>query len=85
MSRVVHDPAHAAIVRSIVQLGHILGLSVVAEGTETTAEHARVAALGADIAQGYLIARPSRRPISPAGWTTETARWPRRRPDLEES
>jgi diguanylate cyclase (GGDEF)-like protein len=58
VSRVVTDPAHAAIVRSIVQLGHTLGLRVVAEGIETEAEHARVAALGADIAQGYLIARP---------------------------
>jgi diguanylate cyclase (GGDEF)-like protein len=58
VSRVVDDPAHAAIVRSIVQLGHTLGLRVVAEGVETEAEHARVAALGADIAQGYLIARP---------------------------
>jgi diguanylate cyclase (GGDEF)-like protein len=58
VSRVVADPAHAAIVCSIVQLGHTLGLQVVAEGVETEAEQARVESLGADIAQGYLIARP---------------------------
>jgi diguanylate cyclase len=58
ISRMVADPAHAAIVRSIIQLGHTLGLQVVAEGVETAAEHAHVVGLGADIAQGFLIARP---------------------------
>jgi diguanylate cyclase len=50
--------ADAAIVRSIVDLGHNLGLRVVAEGVETEAMWAALAALGCDIAQGYLIARP---------------------------
>ena len=58
VSRVVADPTHAAIVRSIIQLGHTLGLRVVAEGIEREAEYAQLLALGADIAQGYLIARP---------------------------
>jgi diguanylate cyclase (GGDEF)-like protein len=58
VSRVVADRTHAAIVRSIIQLGHTLGLRVVAEGIEHDAEYARVLALGADIAQGFLIARP---------------------------
>jgi EAL domain-containing protein (putative c-di-GMP-specific phosphodiesterase class I) len=58
VSRVVADRTQAAIVRSIIQLGHTLGLRVVAEGIEHDAEYARVLALGADIAQGFLIARP---------------------------
>jgi diguanylate cyclase (GGDEF)-like protein len=58
VSRVVADPTHAAIVRSIIQLGHTLGLRVVAEGIEREAEYAHLRALGADVAQGYLIARP---------------------------
>ena len=58
VSRVVADPTHAAIVRSIIQLGHTLGLRVVAEGIERDSEYAHLLALGADIAQGYLIARP---------------------------
>jgi diguanylate cyclase (GGDEF)-like protein len=58
VSRVVADHTHAAIVRSIIQLGHTLGLRVVAEGIEEEAEYARLLALGADIAQGFLIARP---------------------------
>jgi EAL domain-containing protein (putative c-di-GMP-specific phosphodiesterase class I) len=58
VARVVADPTHAAIVRSIIQLGHTLGLRVVAEGIEREAEYAQLLALGADIAQGYLIGRP---------------------------
>jgi EAL domain-containing protein (putative c-di-GMP-specific phosphodiesterase class I) len=58
ISGVVADPTHAAIVRSVVQLGHSLGLQVVAEGVEDELTYARVAGLGADVVQGYLIARP---------------------------
>jgi EAL domain-containing protein (putative c-di-GMP-specific phosphodiesterase class I) len=49
---------HRAIVRSIVELGHSLGLQVVAEGVETEQVIAILAAAGCDIAQGYLLARP---------------------------
>ncbi len=50
--------AHAAIVRSVIDLGHNLGLQVVAEGVETTEVAALLKAAGCDIAQGYLLARP---------------------------
>lgn len=46
------------IVRSTIDLGHNLGLSVVAEGVETSATQARLRELGCDIAQGYGISRP---------------------------
>jgi diguanylate cyclase len=49
---------HAAIVRSVVDLGHNLGLQVVAEGVETRQAAALLTATGCDIAQGYLLARP---------------------------
>jgi diguanylate cyclase (GGDEF)-like protein len=52
------NPAHAAIVRSVVDLGHNLGLQVVAEGVETQETVALLTATGCDIAQGYLLARP---------------------------
>ena len=52
------NPAHAAIVRSVVDLGHNLGLQVVAEGVETYEIVALLTATGCDIAQGYLLARP---------------------------
>lgn len=48
----------AMIVRSVIDLGHNLGLRVVAEGVETNALFDAVAALGCDEAQGYFISRP---------------------------
>jgi len=52
------NPSHAAIVRSIVDLGHNLGLQVVAEGVETEDVVAALASVDCDIAQGYLLSRP---------------------------
>jgi diguanylate cyclase len=52
------NPAHAAIVRSIVDLGHNLHFHVVGEGVETTETWERLRDSGCDSAQGYLIARP---------------------------
>jgi diguanylate cyclase (GGDEF)-like protein/PAS domain S-box-containing protein len=46
------------IVRSIIGLGHNLGLTVVAEGVETRATWELVDALGCDVVQGYYISRP---------------------------
>jgi len=46
------------LVRSIIELGHNLGVRVVAEGVETPAMLERITALGCDRAQGFLIARP---------------------------
>ena len=52
------NPAHAAIVRSIVDLGHNLSLSVVGEGVETEETLATLRRSGCDVAQGFLLARP---------------------------
>lgn len=48
----------AAIVRTIINMSHDLGISTVAEGVETTVELEMIAALGCDFYQGYLLARP---------------------------
>jgi EAL domain-containing protein (putative c-di-GMP-specific phosphodiesterase class I) len=48
----------AAIVRSTVDLGHSLGLTVVAEGVESEAVIQKLRELGCDIAQGFEISRP---------------------------
>ncbi|MDX6600459.1 MAG: hypothetical protein QOE87_4346, partial [Gaiellales bacterium] len=48
----------AAIVRSIITLGHDLGLEVVAEGVEAEATYDQLARLGCDTAQGYWLSRP---------------------------
>jgi len=52
------DDANTKIVRSIVDLGHNLGLRVVAEGVEDRITWDALAALGCDIAQGYYLSRP---------------------------
>jgi diguanylate cyclase (GGDEF)-like protein len=52
------DRRNAAIVRSTIELGHNLGLVVVAEGVETEHELAELRRFGCDEAQGFLFARP---------------------------
>ena len=52
------DRKNAAIVRSTIELGHNLGLTVVAEGVETDHELAELRRYGCDSAQGYYFARP---------------------------
>ncbi|HCG00908.1 MAG TPA: hypothetical protein DEV93_10245, partial [Chloroflexi bacterium] len=46
------------IVRTIVELGHSLGLQVVAEGVETDDIAKLLAAMHCDFAQGYYKSRP---------------------------
>ena len=48
----------ATIVRTVVELGHNLGLKVVAEGVETKEMLDRLNAFGCDQAQGYFISQP---------------------------
>ena len=54
----LQNPAHAAIVRSIIDLGHNLGLRVVGEGVETDNVLIALREAGCDVAQGFLLARP---------------------------
>jgi diguanylate cyclase (GGDEF)-like protein len=52
------DPEYAPVVRSAIDMGHGLGLKVVAEGIETEEAAVRMRDFGCDIAQGYWYARP---------------------------
>lgn len=47
-----------ALVRSVIDLGHDLGLETTAEGVEDAATLTLLCELGSDLAQGYHIARP---------------------------
>ncbi len=47
------------IVRAIVRLGQTLGMDVVAEGIETGMQRELLAAMGCELGQGYLFARPA--------------------------
>ena len=48
----------AVIVRSTIDLGHNLGLKVVAEGVSSVTAWDRLRQLGCDIAQGYYLSKP---------------------------
>lgn len=52
------DEEAAAIVRITIDLGHSLGLDVVAEGIEDQETYDWLKELGCDIGQGYFISRP---------------------------
>lgn len=52
------DSSDAAIVRSIISLGHRLDLRVIAEGVETLAELDFLRMRGCDEIQGYYFSRP---------------------------
>ena len=52
------DASNAVIVRSVIDLGHNLGLSIVAEGVETHPSLTCLASYGCDVVQGYFISRP---------------------------
>ena len=55
----MHEDANdAIIVRSVIDLGHNLGLQTVAEGIEDLDTWKQLISLGCDSAQGYFLARP---------------------------
>ncbi|SDD39954.1 diguanylate cyclase (GGDEF) domain-containing protein [Geodermatophilus telluris] len=58
VSRAGEDGDDDAITRAIVDLAGTLGLLTVAEGVETARQYEFVTALGCDLAQGHLFARP---------------------------
>jgi diguanylate cyclase (GGDEF)-like protein len=52
------EPDDSALVGAVVELGHALGLTVIAEGVETDVQLAHLRELGCDGAQGFLFSRP---------------------------
>jgi len=52
------DARRQDLLKSIVDLGHSLGLTVTAEGVENEAELEVLKAVGCDLVQGYHIAKP---------------------------
>jgi EAL domain-containing protein (putative c-di-GMP-specific phosphodiesterase class I)/ActR/RegA family two-component response regulator len=53
-----HSSESRSVIKSIVELGHSLGLLVTAEGVEVLDTLNYLNTLGCDLAQGYFIARP---------------------------
>ena len=52
------DESDLIIVRSTINLGHDLGLKIIAEGVEDEGTLARLGLLGCDLAQGFHVSRP---------------------------
>ncbi len=52
----------AQLLRSIVEIGHLLGMSIIAEGVETEGQRRILTDIRCDHLQGYLLARPMRGP-----------------------
>jgi diguanylate cyclase (GGDEF)-like protein/PAS domain S-box-containing protein len=58
VSRLDGSARALAIVRSVVELAHAVGLHVVAEGVENSDQDRTLVAMGCDRAQGFLYSRP---------------------------
>jgi PAS domain S-box-containing protein len=58
VSRMDKDSESCEIVRTIITLAHNLGLKVIAEGVETTAQLELLRNTGCELAQGYLFSKP---------------------------
>nr|WP_282571242.1 bifunctional diguanylate cyclase/phosphodiesterase [Methylonatrum kenyense] len=58
VSGVSDDERGIALLRAINDMAHAMGLQTLAEGVETTADHALLAELGFDSAQGFLYSPP---------------------------
>ncbi len=56
-----------AIVKAIIAVAGTLGKQVVAEGIETESQYRKLASLGCDLGQGYLLCRPLEAPAL-IGW-----------------
>ena len=53
------DPRRRHLVKSIVNIAHVLGIRVIAEGIETEGEFVACRECGVDLVQGWFIARPT--------------------------
>ncbi len=53
-----HDKRAIAIAKTVLSLGHGLGMKVTAEGVETAEQYDFLKEAGCDVVQGYLINRP---------------------------
>jgi predicted signal transduction protein with EAL and GGDEF domain len=58
VSDIDHAVEGVAIVAAVTNLAHVLGLTVTAEGVETSSQRDEIISLGCDRSQGFFYARP---------------------------
>jgi diguanylate cyclase (GGDEF)-like protein/PAS domain S-box-containing protein len=66
VSQIGQEPRDREIIAAVIAMSHALGITVVAEGVETSDQLAALAGLDCDHGQGFLLARP----LSPEGVVT---------------
>ncbi len=66
-----HNSNDVAITQAIIALSHSLGLRVIAEGVETSAQYDFLKNHGCEAAQGFLIGRPLEEQEFPAWWKAQ--------------
>jgi EAL domain-containing protein (putative c-di-GMP-specific phosphodiesterase class I) len=59
VGKITNEASTDALVRTIVAMGHSLGLKTVAEGIEHTAQLAELRYVGCNLGQGFLFAKPA--------------------------
>jgi diguanylate cyclase (GGDEF)-like protein len=64
VSELCERPETEALVHSLVILAHKLGMRVIAEGVETEQQLERIARIGTNEVQGYLLGRPTPDPLA---------------------
>jgi diguanylate cyclase (GGDEF)-like protein len=72
VAQMTTSPDDTMLVQSAIDLGHNLGMSVVAEGVEDLETLLALRDLGADVIQGYFLGRP----MDPATLTAWMNHWP---------
>ncbi len=55
---IVHDPMDLALVKSINDIGHVMGMQTIAEFVESEEILEKLRSIGVDYAQGYYLAKP---------------------------
>jgi diguanylate cyclase (GGDEF)-like protein len=58
VSSMLDQPKSMSLIRAIIQLGHDLGMQIIAEGVESVEQEASLRALGCDFGQGFYYSRP---------------------------
>jgi diguanylate cyclase (GGDEF)-like protein/PAS domain S-box-containing protein len=58
LSDIDHSPQHATLLRSLIELGHALGLQMVAEGIEREGQVDLLRTLPCPLGQGFFLGRP---------------------------
>jgi EAL domain-containing protein (putative c-di-GMP-specific phosphodiesterase class I) len=58
VARLTESETNARVVQAVIALGKAMSLDVIAEGVETQQQMEMVKAFGADLVQGFLIAKP---------------------------